>query len=122
MKKEITHQSLRRFNLIMGGLHFVQGVLMIILGLSVTKFADFKLLIFQNYLTYVPTGPDSGYLDFARRELFTLPFFALVASFLLLSALAHAIISIPKKTNQIYQQDLDQGINRFRWFEYALSS
>jgi heliorhodopsin len=28
----------------------------------------------------------------------------------------------PKKTNLIYNRDLEQGINRFRWFEYALSS
>jgi hypothetical protein len=52
----------------------------------------------------------------------TLPFFVLVASFLLISAIAHAIISLPKKTNDIYNADLERGINRFRWFEYALSS
>ena len=42
--------------------------------------------------------------------------------FLLLSALAHALISIPKKLNDVYNKDLIVGINRFRWFEYALSS
>ena len=45
-----------------------------------------------------------------------------VAVFLLLSAFAHALISLPKKTNDIYNRDLEKGINRFRWFEYALSS
>ncbi|MBU1020108.1 MAG: heliorhodopsin HeR [Firmicutes bacterium] len=122
MKKEITFKSLRKFNLIMGALHLVQGILMIILGLSLTQLGDFKLRIFQHYLVYVPTGADSGYLDFARSEVFTLPFFVLVASFLLISAIAHALISVPNKINEIYNKDLANGINRLRWFEYALSS
>ncbi|MCF7932442.1 MAG: heliorhodopsin HeR [Acholeplasmataceae bacterium] len=121
MTKEITPQSLRRFNIIMGGVHLFQGLLMIVLGLTVSQFGDFKMRIFQNYLTYVEVG-DSGYLDFARAEVFTLPFFALVASFLLISAGAHALISFPKKLNAMYTKDLEKGINKLRWFEYALSS
>lgn len=122
MKKEVTFKSLRRFNIIMGGLHLLQGVLMIILGLTLTQLGDFKLQIYQHYLVFVETGPDSGYLDFAREPIFTLPFFVLVASFLLISALAHALISIPKSINAMYNTDLGNGINRLRWFEYALSS
>jgi hypothetical protein len=45
-----------------------------------------------------------------------------VACFLLISAAAHALISIPNRTNRIYNADLEHGINKFRWFEYALSS
>ncbi|MFA5741306.1 MAG: heliorhodopsin HeR, partial [Candidatus Izemoplasmatales bacterium] len=30
--------------------------------------------------------------------------------------------SIPKKLNELYNADLEKGINKFRWFEYALSS
>ncbi len=56
------------------------------------------------------------------KDLFDLPFGIMVALFLLLSALAHAIISLPKKTNDIYNRDLERGINKFRWYEYALSS
>lgn len=120
--KEVTFGKLRRFNMIMGGLHLIQGILMIILGLVLTDLGNFKMRIYQFYLEYVPTGPDSGYLDFARSEIFTLPFFVLVASFLLISALAHALISVPDRLNAIYNSDLEKGINRFRWFEYALSS
>ena len=54
--------------------------------------------------------------------LFDLPFGILVASFLFISAAAHALISIPKKTNEKYNADLEKGINQFRWFEYAISS
>jgi uncharacterized membrane protein len=113
--------KLRRFNIIMGGFHLLQGVAMIVLGFLLTDLGDFKLRVFQHYLVYKEV-PGGGYLDFERTEIFTLPFFVLVASFLLISALAHAIISIPKKTNNIYNADLEKGINRLRWFEYALSS
>lgn len=122
MKKETTVESLRRFNIIMGGLHLIQGLMMIVLGLSLTQLGDFKLRIYQHYLTFVETAPGEGYLDFARDEVFTLPFFVLVASFLLISAGAHALISLPKKINDIYNKDLQKGINKLRWFEYALSS
>jgi hypothetical protein len=120
--KEVTFSKLRRFNIIMGGFHFVQGILMIVLGLLIADLGNFKLQIYQHYLVFVETGPDTGYLDFARSEMFTLPFFVLVASFLLISALAHALISLPKRINDMYNRDLEKGINKLRWFEYALSS
>ena len=41
--------------------------------------------------------------------------------FLFLSALAHFIIVSPWG-NKIYNRDLERGMNRFRWYEYALSS
>lgn len=122
MKKDITFKSLKKFNIIMGGLHLIQGLLMIVLGLTLTKLGEFRLTIYQHYLEFIETSPGEGYLSFARTELFTLPFFVLVASFLLISALAHGLISIPKKINDMYNQDLENGINRLRWFEYALSS
>jgi hypothetical protein len=120
--KEVTFEKLRRFNIIMGGLHLIQGVLMIILGFVISDLGDFKMQIYQFYLEFVETTPGQGYLAFARTEIFTLPFFVLVAIFLLLSALAHALISIPKRINDMYNRDLEQGINKLRWIEYALSS
>jgi len=120
--KEVTFEKLRRFNIIMGGLHLIQGVLMLILGFVITDLGDFKMQIYQFYLEFVETSPGQGYLAFARTEIFTLPFFVLVAIFLLLSALAHALISIPKGINDMYNRDLEQGINKLRWIEYALSS
>jgi hypothetical protein len=119
--KEVTFEKLRKFNIIMGGLHLIQGLLMIVLGLIITDLGNFKMQIYQFYLTYVETDT-GGYLAFARREIFTLPFFVLVALFLLLSAVAHGLISIPKKINDMYNKDLEKGINKLRWFEYALSS
>ena len=117
--KELTVFKLRRFNMIMGGFHLLQGLGMIILGLSLTKLGDFKLSITQNYVVFIES---EGRLGIETSEIFTVPFFVLVASFLLISALAHALISFPKSINTMYNNDLQKGINKLRWFEYALSS
>lgn len=122
MKKEVNFESLRKFNIIMGGLHLLQGLLMIVLGLLITDLGGFKMRIYQHYLEFVETSPGEGYLSFARQEAFELPFFVLVASFLLISAFFHALISLPKRVNTMYNNDLENGINRLRWYEYALSS
>lgn len=104
----------------MGALHLVQGVAMLFLATSVIQtIAEFTPVITQNYLTF---NEQTLSLELTSSELFELPFGIFVASFLLISALAHAIISIPKKTNAIYSADLKKGINKFRWFEYAFSS
>ena len=117
---ELTFKKLRRFNLIMGGLHLIQGVGMILLATTVIqKIAEFSPTITQFYLSY---NVETQSLETASKALFQLPFGILVGVFLLLSALAHALISIPNKLNTIYNQDLQRGINKFRWFEYALSS
>lgn len=111
---------LRRFNFIMGFLHFVQAIMMFFLATTVIqKIGEFKPEIVQYYLTYNPLTQS---LEVVSKPLFTLPFGILVAMFLLISAIAHAIISIPNKTFSVYEKDLHEGINRFRWYEYAFSS
>lgn len=113
-------QKLRRFNLIMGGFHLIQGLIMLFLATTVIQnISEFTPEITQFYLAF---NPDTQSLELASDVLFQLPFGIGVSLFLLLSALAHAIIAIPKKTNAIYNKDLTLGINKFRWFEYALSS
>jgi hypothetical protein len=117
---ELVYKKLRRFNMTMGFLHLIQGVLMIFLATGVIqKIAEFSPQITQLYLTY---NPQTQTLETASRNLFQLPFGILVGVFLLLSALAHALISLPKPLNDLYNRDLAKGINKFRWFEYALSS
>lgn len=117
--KEITYPKLRRFNLIMGSLHFIQGLLMLILSLTWSNIKDFTPRIMSYYLEFNTT---TFQLESNPQVLFNLPFGILVSIFLLLSALAHFIISVPKKTNDKYNLDLGLGMNQFRWFEYALSS
>ena len=118
--KEITTEKLRRFNLIMGGLHLIQGIAMLFLATNVIqKIGEVSPEISQFYLAF---NPETRSLETASRVLFELPFGVMVASFLFISAIAHALVSIPKKLNEIYNADLVKGINKFRWFEYALSS
>jgi ABC-type multidrug transport system fused ATPase/permease subunit len=110
-------QKLKKFNVIMGMFHLVQGIIMLVLASSVIqKIAEFQPTIVQYYQTF---NVQTRSLETVSKELFTLPFGILVSSFLLLSALAHGIIYF---MSDEYFKGLKKGINRFRWFEYALSS
>lgn len=118
MKKETNLQSLKKFNLFMGFMHFIQASLMLTFALVIEKIANFKLPLWSYFLKF----------DTAQMRLVTLPekiadvpFAVLVSLFLFISAIAHFIIVMPK-TNAIYNRGIEKGINRFRWYEYALSS
>jgi len=110
-------QKLKRFNMIMGLFHLIQGIIMLFLATSVIqKIAEFQPQIIQFYQTF---NTDTRSLETTSKVLFELPFGIMVASFLLVSATAHGIITLKSKK---YFADLELGINRFRWFEYAISS
>lgn len=108
---ETSYTSLRRFNLIMGFLHLIQGILMIVLSNATTY------PIYTNFLNF----------DVATRSLAPNPqilyevrFGPAVAMFLLISAVAHfylATIGYPR-----YVAALKKGMNPVRFYEYALSS
>ena len=118
--EQIKLMKLRRFNLAMGLLHLVQGIAMLFLATTVIQnIAEFKPAIIQFYLAF---DPQSQSLVSESKTLFDLPFGILVAVFLLLSAFFHGLIAVPEKLNSVYNKDLSKGINRFRWFEYSLSS
>jgi len=119
--EQTVFQKLRKFNMIMGGFHLVQGILMILIAVFVISSVNpaFQITITQNYLNYDQVN-QRLFLD--SKPLFDLPFGVLVGVFLLLSAGAHALISLPKKVNDMYNRDLQKGVNKLRWFEYALSS
>lgn len=103
---------LRRFNLIMAVLHFVQGVVMLFVS------SDFKLPVTGSFLKFDPAS--QGLIP-GVRNLFELQIGPLVASFLFLSALAHLLISLPK-INDWYNNNLSKGANYARWIEYSFSS
>lgn len=110
-------QKLKRFNLIMGFFHLIQGIAMLFLATTVIqKIAEFQPTITQYFLEFNPMTKN---LESASRELFQLPFGILVACFLLISAAAHGIIYL---NGEKYLSDIQKGINKYRWFEYALSS
>ncbi len=108
---EAQYAGLRRFNLIMGFLHLIQGIFMIVVS------NDTTYPIYTNFLSF----------DVATRSLapnpqlvYELRFGPAVALFLLISAVAHfylATVGYPR-----YVVNLKKGMNPIRFYEYALSS
>jgi hypothetical protein len=107
----IDFSYLRKFNLFMAGLHAVQGLAILFLS------TDFKLPITAGYLTF---NLSTQALEPAKETLFELPLAPLVAVFFFLSAAAHLIIATVWRSG--YETDLSKGLNRARWFEYAVSA
>jgi len=110
MKKKFV--KLRQFNLFMACLHFVQGILMLILS------SDFALPTTTAFLKFDSVGQK---LVPKLETIFNLRIGPLVAVFLFMSAVAHLLISLPK-INGWYNTNLDRGINIARWIEYTFSS
>jgi hypothetical protein len=111
MAEDKKFNSLRRFNLIMGFLHLIQGVLMIVLS------NDTAYPIYTNFLKF----------DVVKRVLIPDPklaselrFGPAVAVFLLLSAVAHFFLATVGY--KLYISNLKKGMNPVRFYEYALSS
>ncbi len=104
-------QRLRRFNAIMGLVHLVQGVFMILVS------NDTTYPIFTNFLSF---DPETFSLSPDPQLLFELRFGPAVASFLLISAVAHGYLATIGFSR--YARDLRRGMNPVRFYEYALSS
>ena len=109
--KKITPQSLVRLNLIAGLLHAVSAMAVIVLS------RDFKLPISTSYLQF---DPKTQMLFPATEKLFDLSLPLLVASFFVLSAVAHLFVATLYR--QRYLAEIKKGINRTRWVEYSLSA
>jgi len=103
--------GLRRFNIIMGFLHLIQGVFMILVS------NDTTYPIFTNYLSF---DPATFSLKPNPQLLYELRFGPAVALFLLISAVAHFYLST--LGYQRYVNHLQRGMNPIRFYEYALSS
>lgn len=116
--RQITFAYLKRFNLVMGLLHLIQGSLMLIFALTIDQIKAFKTPVWSYFLEF-----DTDIMRLVTRpeQIGEVPFGMFVSFFLFLSAIAHFIIIMPK-TNEIYNRDLKRGINIFRWYEYSLSS
>jgi hypothetical protein len=108
---EIKFKKLKSFNLVMGILHLIQGVIMLILS------NDFTLPVTRSYLEFDPVTET---LNLATVTLFDLRIGPLVASFLFMSAIAHLLIAtiLYKK----YVSNLKKGMNPYRWYEYSISA
>ena len=114
----ISFSYLKRFNLVMGVLHLLQGSAMLFLALTVDQIRDFRPPVWSYFLEFDTTAMR---LVTRPEQLGEVPFAMFVSFFLFLSAIAHFIIISPG-ANQVYVRDLKRGINIFRWYEYSLSS
>jgi hypothetical protein len=107
---EVRFRRLRLYNLAMGMLHAVQGAG--ILALS----NGFTLPVFATFMQG-PPGRDAPEID----HLFDLPIGPAVATFLLLSAMAHFTLVLPGVFGW-YTRNLGRQRNDARWIEYSLSA
>ncbi len=118
-KSPISFAYLRRFNLYAGILHAVQGGAMVVLGLWLTWSRD----VYTFYLKITPAPPPlTGFTIVPNPQVLVRvsDLGAILASFLLISAVAHLLIVFWK--NREYNQNLSSGTNPYRWYEYSLSS
>ncbi len=118
-KSPISFSYLKRFNIAAGILHLSQGILMLALGTLISWNRD----IYTFYLRFsIEPGPPLVFKVVPNPQVwFTLSYLGvIVASFPLLSALAHFLIGFAK--NKEYNENLKKGMNPYRWYEYALSS
>lgn len=104
------YRRLRVYNAVMAVLHLVQGLA--ILALS----SDFALPVHATFMEG-PPGAEPP----ALRHLFDIRIGPAVASFVLVSALAHAILVLPGVFGW-YSRNLARQRNDARWVEYSISS
>jgi hypothetical protein len=111
MNNESKYKGLRKFNLAMGFLHLLQGILMIVLS------NDTAYPIYTNFLKFdlskMALVPD-------LKLAYELRFGPAVAVFLLISAAAHFFLAT--FGYKLYVSNLIKGMNPVRFYEYALSS
>lgn len=104
-------KNLRIWNLSMGFLHLISGILMLVLS------KDFRLPVTTSFLKF---DTASLSLQPTVNTLFELKIGPTIAVFLFLSALAHFSVSL--LFNKWYNKNIASGINPARWIEYFLSS
>ena len=113
---------LKKFNSIMMILHLIQAVLIFGLSFFIDEIKNFSVDIFISKLQiseYTGTKPIFAPVPevfFAFENVAGI----LLASFLLMSAVAHFLIAYP--LNNSYSNNLRKKMNPIRWWEYGFSS
>lgn len=105
------YRRLRTWNLVMAGVHAIQGVLMLILAEAI----PWPLTRTRYDFDPVTETIEPIMIDWIEIELALL-----VAAFLFLSAIAHVLIGT--LLYRRYVIHLSNEINPYRWYEYAISA
>jgi hypothetical protein len=106
-------KGLRIFNIVMGFFHLIQGIAVLILSDPTKGVVPITI----NFLRY---DVELQKLLPVTKQITEVNIAWFVAIFFFLSAFAHLFISTVYRKK--YESDLRKGINRVRWFEYALSA
>jgi|EP01049_Picozoa_sp_SAG25_P009618 hypothetical protein len=112
----ISDATLRKFNIAGLLLHGIQGTAMLVASQAVSSIKSFRKDITMAYLEF---DEETQTLLPAQRRVGSVEIGVAAAVFVLLSAVAHGLVLIFWDT---YIRDINRGINRARWYEYALSS
>jgi len=111
ISNKLSFPRLRRFNIIMGILHLIQGTLMVVLSNDST---------YPVYATFLTFNLEKFALE-PKLDLITeFRFGPAVGAFLLISAVAHFYLSSIGYNK--YVENLKKGMNPIRFYEYAFSS
>lgn len=116
-KRKITYRHLHNWNLGLAVLHAAQGLAVLILSKAQT------LPILTNYLDVDPLNTRAGgepVLVPATTTIGEINLAHLIVAFFLMSAVAHLVVATVYRKR--YEQDLERGVNKVRWIEYALSA
>ncbi len=119
-KSPISFKYLKRFNTAAGILHLVQGIIMLVLGLQLEWSRDIYTFYMNLNIVSTDTTPVITAVP-DPQVFFSIGYLGVIlASFPLISAIAHFMIAYPK--NKSYNENLKNGMNPYRWYEYAFSS
>jgi hypothetical protein len=108
-------RGLARWNRVLSFAHAWQFLVMLAVASTATVFAPFVPTV----KPILENGTFVG-LEQTSVELFSIPLAWFIASFLAMSAIAHAVAGWPLRTR--YEGWLARGVNPLRWVEYAFSS
>ncbi len=108
-------RSLARWNRTLSVLHGLQFAAMIAIASTAAAFAPFVPTV----KPILENGTFVG-IEQTSVELFSIPLAWVIASFLAMSSIAHAIAGWPLRSR--YEGWLARGMNPLRWVEYAFSS
>jgi hypothetical protein len=110
-------KKLNVWNYVLALLHAAQGVAIIVLSKSDSLFPVNTTFMTQDTLASSEGAP---VLVQAQRSLFDVNLAYIVAAFFFMSAIAHIIVATVYRKR--YEANLNRGINRVRWYEYAVSA
>ncbi len=115
--KQITRNGLRKWNIVLAGLHALQGVAVLALARNATLPVNTTFLSIDELAS---RAVDRPVLAEATRHLFDINLAYLVAAFFFMSAVAHGVVATWYRKG--YESGLTHGINKARWIEYAFSA